>query len=447
MIPLLLLLLFAALAPAQKVVSARAGLLYSVDGAVTLDGKRIRGISPNDYPMMDEGDVLDTGEGRAELLLGPEALLWVDHHTRIHFDDTRLENTLLVLEAGSVLVEVRSTKGDHHLQASAGGVTAGFPKDGVYRVEAGAPPLQTGLRVYAGEAELSSGETLHSGERVAFGGTPDVVKFDRKQFDDFYYWTAYRSFYLQAEGNARAGDWRRRGRQGVTNTDFGIKFPLNSSAAWLQYLTATRAGTLYYGEGDVVLKEPGDDLPSSRLPRPLKAGGLVSTRRGRAELLLGPGVTLRIVENSTVRLVDDHVDGPVVALQDGKTMIEVSKAGRDAGVRVQVGEFETELAKAGLYEFDGNGLRVYGGEARTRVADELVKTKSEERLDWSAPEKAAKFDADDKDALFRWSALRSFALFRYGGDLMSDWDTRGFGNEARHPQFGSQSYRGGRRRR
>ena len=59
---------------AQQVVGARAGTISFTTGAVFVDGQPARA-TPVKFPSLNEGQVLGTDRGRAEVLLAPEVFL------------------------------------------------------------------------------------------------------------------------------------------------------------------------------------------------------------------------------------------------------------------------------------------------------------------------------------------------------------------------------------
>lgn len=67
---------FAASLPAQSIIPAKAGLVSYADDASIED--RLISVSPSDFFFVKEDAVLRTGAGRAEVLLGPCAAMWID---------------------------------------------------------------------------------------------------------------------------------------------------------------------------------------------------------------------------------------------------------------------------------------------------------------------------------------------------------------------------------
>ena len=73
---------------AQKVVSARAGLITYLQGPAFVDGKPVV-LKTARFPQMRDGETLSTGRGRAELLLAPGVVLRLAENSQVRMDDTQ----------------------------------------------------------------------------------------------------------------------------------------------------------------------------------------------------------------------------------------------------------------------------------------------------------------------------------------------------------------------
>jgi len=90
---------------AQKVVSARAGLITYLQGPAYIDGKRVV-LKTARFPQMHDGETLSTRRGRAELLLSPGIVLRLAENAQVRMDDTRLSDTRITLQQGEALIEI-----------------------------------------------------------------------------------------------------------------------------------------------------------------------------------------------------------------------------------------------------------------------------------------------------------------------------------------------------
>ncbi len=74
--------------------------------------------------------------------------------------------------------------------------------------------------------------------------------------------------------------------------------------AWAQSVISAHSGVVDYIEGDVSIDGTAIHPKFAEFPD-VKAGQLVATAEGRAEILLTPGVFLRMAENTSVRMLSN----------------------------------------------------------------------------------------------------------------------------------------------
>jgi FecR protein len=232
---LVLLLVFApGVLTAQKVVSARAGLITYLQGPAFVDGKRVV-LKTTRFPQMKDGETLATGRGRAELLLAPGAVLRLSENAQLRMDDTQLADTHVTLMRGDALIEIVQLPEGDRIQVAFADATTELTRSGLYRlgiVQNGTPQntTQTTLRVYGGEALVRSGSATAAAKRgmaVALGPSLTVTKFDRKQTDSLHAWAARRSFELfmgDPDARQKQTHWQPSGGGYVENKNFGVVF-------------------------------------------------------------------------------------------------------------------------------------------------------------------------------------------------------------------------------
>lgn len=189
---------------------------------------------------------------------------------------------------------------------------------------------------------------------------------------------------------------------------------LLSVPAWGSMASPNSAvpGTLNYVEGQVsIADQPLDHNSVGKTT--LEDGQSLNTDRGKAEVLLTPGVFLREGDNSSVSMVNDSLTDTELRVNQGHVMIEVDQIYKQNDIRVIEGNVTARIEKPGLYDFDlqQNELRVFDGEAKVQDGDKQVTLKSGHALAVAnnGPEKSEKFDkkAMSGDDLYRWSSLRS----------------------------------------
>jgi hypothetical protein len=136
---------------------------------------------------------------------------------------------------------------------------------------------------------------------------------------------------------------------------------------------------------------------------------VLNTDNGRAEVLLTPGVFLRVGDHSAVRMVSPDLANTQVALMHGKAMLEATEVFKDNRIQIVEDGAATRIEKNGLYEFDAdqNRVAVYDGKAQIWEGDKHIDLGKGHEAFVSSPLKAQKFDRDQHDQLYAWSNLRS----------------------------------------
>lgn len=188
--------------------------------------------------------------------------------------------------------------------------------------------------------------------------------------------------------------------------------PLIPIRADAQKVMSIRAGLVEYLDGDVFLDgarlklHPGGFLQVNK-------GQTVHTERGRAEIMLGPGTFCRIGLNASLRLEEDAISNPLIALEKGSALIEVVEKIKDNILSIRVHESIVTIGKEGLYRIDVTDpdLRVYGGTASVSTQGKRYVVKKREAIRLERVSEPAGFDQGNQDMLHKWSAQRSFTLF------------------------------------
>ncbi|HTX36216.1 MAG TPA: FecR domain-containing protein [Bryobacteraceae bacterium] len=175
--------------------------------------------------------------------------------------------------------------------------------------------------------------------------------------------------------------------------------------------TMPQPGTVSYVEGHASID--GRAIPSGSLRSTVvNTGQTLSTGMGsKAEMLLTPGVVLRIGNDSAVRMVAPSLTNTQVALTRGTAMVEVDQISPENRLAVSDQNANIRLEKTGLYSFSANPpmVAVYDGKADVQVGDRTadVGKGRELMLQANARLKTEKFDRDQQGDLYAWSKLRS----------------------------------------
>lgn len=196
-------------------------------------------------------------------------------------------------------------------------------------------------------------------------------------------------------------------------------------------------GTVNYVEGAAYIQ--GQPIDSRQIGDiTLEAGQELTTGNGKAEILLTPGVFLRVGSNSAVKLVSPDLTLTQVALEKGKAAVEVDEIHDQNNLQIIDAGVTTRLDKTGYYEFNADQptAMVFKGMAKTEVSQgKWLKLKGNHEVALAANDgqlanaKAVKFDAGDaesNDQLYRWSKLRSQYLAEANNELAGQYYGGGY---------------------
>src|ERR1700730_12041034 len=87
-------------------------------------------------------------------------------------------------------------------------------------------------------------------------------------------------------------------------------------AAWGQAVISARSGMVNYVEGDVQLAGAPVKLDAAIFPE-VKIGQTLSTQAGHAEILLTPGVFLRLDRNTSIRMISNKLTDTQLEILSG----------------------------------------------------------------------------------------------------------------------------------
>jgi hypothetical protein len=144
--------------------------------------------------------------------------------------------------------------------------------------------------------------------------------------------------------------------------------PVLSVPAWSQSVISVYSGVIHLAEGSVFL----DNRPVEQKPgrfEEIKPGSELRLEDGRAEVLLTPGVFLRMGEGSAIRMVSNVLADTRVDLLHGPAIIDAAEPSPQTSVTVISGDAQIRVHKAGRYRFNSNPpeLRVSDGDAEVTI--------------------------------------------------------------------------------
>jgi hypothetical protein len=174
---------------------------------------------------------------------------------------------------------------------------------------------------------------------------------------------------------------------------------------------AARPGAVNYIEGQVSLD--GQALSQKSIGNTeVGPGQVLQTQDGKVEMLLTPGVFLRLNNNSAVKMVSPSLSDTRVELVKGAAMVEAAEVMKENHLTITENGVTTLLKKQGIYEFNASqpSVAVFDGEAQVQREDRNVDVGKGKEVLLTADNtklKTQKFDRENTDMLYNWSKLRS----------------------------------------
>jgi len=224
--------------------------------------------------------------------------------------------------------------------------------------------------------------------------------------------------------------------------------PLLAVSATAQSVISAHSGVIQYVEGQVTLEGKTVQPKFAEFPD-VKPGETLAAEDGRAEILLTPGVFLRIAENSSFKMVANQLSDTRIEVLSGSALVEVGELLADNAIQVQFHDAQIALSKNGLYRVDAEPglLRVYQGEAKVTSGSQTLVAKKGHQVRLDGELVAQNFDTKQTDAFYRWSERRdeyvaqaNIVSAKSTGASGSSWAGAGYGSGYGGSGYGGCGY-------
>jgi hypothetical protein len=206
---------------------------------------------------------------------------------------------------------------------------------------------------------------------------------------------------------------------------------LVAGSACAQYVISSHSGVIQYVEGRAFLGDKPVEPKFGQFPD-IKENQEFRTEDGRAEVLLTPGVFLRIGENSSIRMLSTRLTDTRVEVLSGSAIVESNEIPKDNAIELVYKKSSVRLQKQGLYRLDTEPSRfeVFEGEAVVNDPSGQLTLRSGKMTNLGAVLMAENFDrkADDQDALYRWSDRRASYVAQANVASAASASSSGYGN-------------------
>jgi FecR-like protein len=125
-----------------------------------------------------------------------------------------------------------------------------------------------------------------------------------------------------------------------------------------QSVISTHSGVVYYFDGSVYLDNQPLESHMGTFPS-VPQGAVLRTEQGHAEVLLTPGVFLRMGENSAIRMLSNDLADTRVELQAGSAMVDSSEPTSGTAVTLVFRDWQIQSSEAGTYRVDSDPPRLW----------------------------------------------------------------------------------------
>jgi hypothetical protein len=188
-------------------------------------------------------------------------------------------------------------------------------------------------------------------------------------------------------------------------------FSLVSIPASAQAILAARSGVLNFSEGEVYIGETPVEQKFGKFPD-VKEGAQLRTATGRAEVLLTPGVIVRLGPDSAIRMLSTSLIDTQLELRFGSAIVEVSEEPRGTSVTLSHRDYKVRFPVKGFFRLDAAPaqLLVFEGEAEVTLDGQKKLVAKNQRMPLTRALMAETFHQSVGDGLYEWTMRRSDKL-------------------------------------
>jgi hypothetical protein len=180
-----------------------------------------------------------------------------------------------------------------------------------------------------------------------------------------------------------------------------------------QEVISVRSGVIHFFEGsDYLNDQPLEPHPGKF--QILAEGDELRTAQGRAEVLLTPGVILRIGEKGAIRMLANHLADTRVELLAGSAIVDSDEPNANTSVTLICKSWKVHLLQKGAYRIDSDPPRLWVDQGKAEVSAEGTATPVVVERGMDLPFAAAlvpdKSVSEPADQLSEWSEGRAESI-------------------------------------
>jgi hypothetical protein len=186
---------------------------------------------------------------------------------------------------------------------------------------------------------------------------------------------------------------------------------LAATAAYGQSVVSARSGLINFAEGEVFLSGQPVEQKAGKFPE-VREGAELRTDAGRAEVLLTPGMMLRVGPDSAITMTSASLIDTRVEFRRGSAVIEVSEEPDGTKARIKYRDYEIRFPKRGTFRIDSmpREFRVYDGEAEVGYLGDKCTLSKDQKVSLYGGLMAETLHRSITDGLDEWSMRRDTQL-------------------------------------
>ena len=197
-----------------------------------------------------------------------------------------------------------------------------------------------------------------------------------------------------------------------------------------QAVVSAHSGVVHFSEGSVFLDDQALEQKYATFPN-IQEGSTLRTAKGRAEVLLTPGVFLRLDEESAIRMRSNSLADTRVEFLKGVVLVDSVDAIADNHVVLTYKDSQVRFGKQGVYrlDFETATVQAYSGQAEIMHDGKTFTVDDSHLFFLTLDLTTKKLDTGTDDAFYDWARDRSNSISaenqvgaQSSGDVDSDDD-------------------------
>jgi hypothetical protein len=398
----------------EKVVNltgfeSKGGLINLVEGDVSINSKGNLEEAALQRKLATGDSVVTGSRSRAEILLNPGYFLRVGPDTEFRLAHLSIEDQRLEVIRGALIVEIthRRPSGFYDpytlLTASTPFGDVSFPGMGVFFVRVSA--TEADVTAIKGKAVVAK-RTLAAGNKAVLQPGNVVTSSTQPLDDELSQWNAERAR-AQARLNARVAgeDWykQQKGRSYIRLTE-------DTHTQKSLYTTSAAGGHVRFVEDVVTFRRGEAEWAPLKPESQLQDGDLVRTGSGRAELMLIPGVFIRLAAQTEITYSRPTGRRAELGLARGSMIVEAVRPESliESEVVLRSAHAECMVTRVGNYRLNASETQLEALIRDGRIAIGKTEFGRGKRVVCSSQGcRAEAFDGREQDSFDLWSARRT----------------------------------------